>query len=119
MNESILDSVKKVCGINYDYTAFDEEIILHTNSILMVINQIGIGGDRPFVIHGEEEAWSDFLEDDSTIEAVKTYVGLRVKVIFDHTLSSSVVNSINEITKELEWRLYVIADSGGTENVSE
>lgn len=113
-NESILNSVKKQCGLEADYEHFDPEIIGHINSILMVLNQIGVGPEEGFVVEDDSETWGDFLGDRATTQkltAVKTYVGLRVRLIFDPPGSSALIESMKRQADELEWRLNVQAET--------
>lgn len=113
-NESILNSVKKQCGLEADYEQFDPEIIGHINSMLMVLNQIGIGPEGGFMIEDDSETWGDLLGDRATVQkltAVKTYVGLRVRLIFDPPGSSALIESMKRQIDELEWRLNVLAET--------
>lgn len=104
----ILTSVKKVLGIGEDYTHFDEDLIMHINSVFMILNQIGVGPVEGFVIEDDSAEWSDFT-DDISVESLKTYVCMKVRMIFDPPTMSSVAESYNNIISELEWRLLVQA----------
>ena len=108
-DDSILLSVKGALGLTEDYRYFDPDIIMHINTVLMILNQLGIGPAEGFSIHGEEEQWSDFT-DSSQIEALKSYVYLRVRILFDPPSSSFVLSSMENQYKELEWRLNVAVD---------
>ena len=103
--ESILTSIKKLLGIAEEYTHFDPDIIMHINGVLAILNQMGVGNDG-FQITGSTETWDQFTDDLSKISYVKSFVELKVKLLFDPPLNSSVIQSINELLKELEWRLY-------------
>ena len=109
--ESILTSIKKILGITKEYTHFDQDIIMHINSVFMVLTQIGIGPSEGFFIEDDSATWDDFLQEDKTIEAVKTYMGLKVQLLFDPPLSSSVMESKKRLIDEFEWRLNVQAES--------
>lgn len=109
--ESILTSIKKLLGIEENYEHFDQDIIMHINSIFMVLTQLGVGPSEGFVIEDESSLWSDFITDDSKISAVKTYIYLKVKLLFDPPLSSAVIESINRSINEFEWRLNVSAET--------
>ena len=110
MNESILTSIKKMLGITEEYTHFDQDIIIHINTVLMILRQLGVGPEEGFTITDSYETWGDFLTDNKDIEAVKTYVYLKVRLLFDPPLSSAVTESINRSINELEWRLNIAAD---------
>jgi hypothetical protein len=104
---SILDSIKKLLGMEPDYTDFDTDVIIHINSAIMILNQLGIG-NIPFSISSNLETWKDFLgEDLSYLEAVKTYIYIKVKLVFDPPTSSFVITSLESKAGELEWRFKV------------
>lgn len=107
--ESILTSVKRTLGLTSDYTQFDDEIILHINSVFLILNQLGVGPESPFSISSEEALWTDFL-DGTSLELVKSYMYLKVKLLFDPPLSSSVIEATNRMISEFEWRLNVAVD---------
>ena len=108
--ESILTSVKKMLGITEEYTHFDPDIIMHINSVLMVLTQIGVGPEEGFYIEDDTATWSEFLGDPTRLPAVKTYVGLKVRLLFDPPASSTVVQSIKDAINEFEFRLNVAVD---------
>ena len=109
--ESILTSVKKMLGIPEDYEHFDADIIMHINSVFMILTQLGVGPAEGFTIMDEDAIWSDFIQDKKTIESVKSYMYLKVRLLFDPPLSSAVIDSMNRLISELEWRLNVAAES--------
>ena len=103
--DSILDSMKKLLGISNDYNHFDQDIIIHINTAFMSLRQIGVGPKEGFAIHGSEETWGDFLSDMKTLESVRTYLYLKVRLIFDPPTNSAVVEIFNKNINEIEWRL--------------
>ena len=107
MNESILTSIKAQLGIQEEYTAFDQQIIMHINSVLMVLNQLGVGPTTGFIISDKTATWNDFLSSDKNLEATKSYVGMRVRMLFDPPTTSIVAESMNRMINEFEWRLNV------------
>lgn len=107
MSNSILRSTKKVLGLDDSYTVFDEDVIMHINSVFSILNQLGIGPIDGFRIEDATALWSDFLGDDLNLNSVKTYVFLRVKLLFDPPGTSYLITAMNEQIKELEWRLNV------------
>ena len=102
---SILTSIKKLLGITESCTDFDTDIIMHINTVLMTLNQLGIGTEG-FQIEDKNAVWSEFIESDK-LAATKSYVHLRVKLLFDPPLNSAIIEAIKESIKELEWRLNV------------
>lgn len=110
MESSILTTIKKMLGLDKDYAAFDEEIKVHINSVFMYLNQLGVGPDTPFSITGESETWTQFTPDVDDANALKTYMYLRIKLMFDPPNTSFVLKSIQDQITELEWRLTVQVD---------
>lgn len=110
--ESILTSIKKLLGITEEYAQFDQDIIIHINSVLSILTQLGVGPERGFSIKDETSVWTDFINDDLRLTAVKSYVYLKVKLLFDPPLSSAVIDSTNRMISELEWRINVMVDPG-------
>ena len=108
--DSILTAIKKLLGIDEEYTQFDNDIIMHINTVFLNLTQLGVGPEEGFLIEDDAATWDDFIGDSNQLQAVKTYVYLKVKLLFDPPLSSSVIESINRIISELEWRLNVAAD---------
>ena len=107
MNESILNSIKKLLGITEEYTNFDTDIIMHINSVFMIRNQLGVGPSKCFRIEDEYTTWDEYITEDNDLDAVKTYMYLKVKLLFDPPLSSSVLEANKQLINELEWRLNV------------
>lgn len=109
--ESILTTIKKMLGIPEEYEHFDIDIIAHINMVLMTLNQLGVGPDKPASISSSLDTWYSIFGDINDFEAVKTYIYLKVKIVFDsNSMSSSVLEAINRTINELEWRLTVQSD---------
>ena len=112
MEDSILTSVKKMLGLSEEYTHFDLDIILHINTVLNTLNQIG-AGINGFTISDKTSTWQDFMGDRTDLEFVKSYVYLKVRMIFDPPQSASLMEAVNKSIAELEWRISVTVDPGG------
>lgn len=110
MSDSILTSTKKILGITEDYIVFDPDIILHINSVFSTLTQLGVGPEQGFMIADETTEWVDYLGDNLELNAVKTYVYLRVRMLFDPPTSGYAVDAMKEQIKELEWRLNVVRE---------
>lgn len=108
--ESILTSIKKLLGISAEYEHFDQDLVMHINSVFMTLNQLGVGPEEGFSISDEDAIWSDFLKDKKLLEAVKSYMYLKVRLLFDPPASSTVMESMNRLANEFEWRLYIAVD---------
>lgn len=109
--DSILTSIKKMLGIAEEYTHYDADIIMHINSVLATLTQLGVGPSIGFRIEDDLARWSDFISDDPKLDMVKSYMHLKVKLLFDPPLSSAVIESMNRMISEMEWRLNVAAES--------
>lgn len=107
MDESILTTIKKLLGITEEYEQFDVDIILHINSVFMILHQLGVGPEEGFSIVDASATWSDYVSEAENLEAVKTYIAMKVRLLFDPPLSSAVMECIKQSISELEWRLNV------------
>lgn len=112
--DSILTSIKKLIGIEEDYTQFDKDLIIHINTVFAILAQLGVGPENGFTITDKSATWTQFIGDSAdNLEAVKTYMYLKVFLLFDHTLSGPASEAIKQSINELEWRLNVAADHTG------
>ena len=109
--DSILTSIKKLLGIAEEYAHFDADIIMHINSALMTLSQIGIGPETGFTINSDQQTWAEFLGEQTNVEAVKTFVYLKVKMVFDPPTSSFVMDAMNRQADEYLCRLNYQAES--------
>ena len=106
-------------GIEIEETAFDNDIIVLINSSLATLVQIGIGPVTGYAISGQNETWKDFLGDDLRLESVKTYVYLKVRIIFDPPASSAILDAYKEQIREFEWRNFAVKDLDRIESILE
>lgn len=112
LEENILSSIKKLLGLNDGVTVFDTDIVIHINTVFANLTQMGVGPQNDegknigFKISTGNEVWRDFTSNDILIENVKTYVYIKVKMVFDPPTSSALIDAYNAQAKELEWRLY-------------
>ena len=112
--ESILTSIKKLLGIEEEYEHFDADLIMHINSVFMILTQLGVGPSEGFSIQDAETIWTDFIPSEKDLQAVKTYIYMKVKLVFDPPTSSAVIESMTRMINELEWRLNVASDSASS-----
>lgn len=110
--DSILQSVKKLVGVHESYTEFDTDIIIHINTALAILNQLGIGPDDGYMIEGEDETWDEFIETNNQT-MVKSFIHLHVKMAFDPPSSSALMESMQRTLDELTWRLELEGQKGG------
>ena len=114
INESILTSIKKLLGVSESCTDFDSDIIMHINTALMILNQLGVGKEN-YAIEDKENTWDEFVEEIDRFSAIKSYVHLKVKLMFDPPLNAALVEAVQQSIRELEWRLNVRAESDNEE----
>lgn len=110
MDESILDSIKSAAGVNADDNAFDDELIMHINTVFMTLRQLGVGPSEPFLISDSSSVWNDFISDSKIFPMVKSYTSLCVRRLFDPPTSGALMTAIEKTIAEYEWRLNVEAD---------
>lgn len=110
--ESILVSIKKLLGVPKEYTQFDDDIIMHINTVFLNLTQLGVGPKEGFLIEDDSAYWDDFVDTvgNAQLQAIKSYMYLKVKLLFDPPLSSAVIESTNRMISELEWRLNAAVD---------
>lgn len=111
LNTNILEDVKTMLGgIFKEYTHFNMEILLHINSVVATVTQLGAGPEDGVIIT-EESIWSDVTDNTTLLNLIRSYISLKVKLKFDLTTNASLYNMLAEETKELEWRIEIQADS--------
>lgn len=113
VRDSILLSIKKLIGLDRDYDAFDDDMIIHINSVFMVLSQIGVGDKTVFAISGETETWDDFFSAckvslDASL--LKSYIYLKVKLLFDPPSTGVLHEAMERQIAEFEWRLNAQCD---------
>ena len=111
MEDSILLSVKKMLLIADEDTGFDVQIIMYINSVFGILTQLGVGPSEGYTISDNTASWSDFIGDTKLLEMVKTYVPMKVKLMFDNN-NGTVNNATEQLAAELEWRINVMVDPG-------
>lgn len=109
--DSILDSTKKLLGIAPEDTNFDTDVIISINTVLATLTQIGVGPPEGFTIINKNSKWSDLLQDDKRLEFVKSYVYIKVRLIFDPPQSQALLDSLERASKELEFRISIAPDA--------
>ena len=109
--ESILTSIKKLLGITEEYEHFDSDLIMHINSVFMILTQLGVGPSDGFYITDKMTTWDDFIPRGKSLESVKSYMYMKVKLLFDPPQSSAVMESMKNMISEFEWRLNLEVDT--------
>lgn len=112
ITDSILTSVKKMLGITEEYEHFDADLLMHINSVFSILHQLGVGPADGFMIEDKSSIWSDFISDESKYTLAKSYMFLKVKLLFDPPLSSAVLECYKTQISEYEWRLNITAEDG-------
>jgi len=110
MEDSILTSTKKILGLSEDYDAFDLDIIMHINSSLTILSQLGIGPVPSIVVEDDSEKWADLGVSPHQLGMVKTYIYLKTRMLFDPPSTSFVIEAVNNMIQEHEHRLVASAE---------
>ena len=109
-DESILAETKKVLGLDESVVVYDQDVLMHINSAIGTLSQLGIGPTGGFEVEDATAKWSDFLSTDLHLSPVKTYVYLRVRLLFDPPSNSWTTTAMKQQIEELEWRLNVVRE---------
>jgi len=107
MEDSILRSVKKILGLDASYTQFDLDILIHINSVFTTLHQLGIGPEGGFEIEDATPTWTTFLGSTPRWNGVKSYVYLKVRMLFDPPTTSYLIEAMNKQAAEFEARLLI------------
>lgn len=107
--DSILQSIKKLLGIQPEYDVFDQDILIHINTAFAILNQLNIGPPDGFYVADKDVTWATYITS-CNLTMIRTFVYLKVKLIFDPPSSTAVIESINRTLGEIEFRLYVEGD---------
>ena len=111
MEESILKSTKKILGLDEAYTAFDLDVITHINAAFTILDQLGVGPEGGYWIEDDSDLWSDYpVTTPDQLQLVKTYVYLKVRILFDPPATSYLIQAATDQIKEYEWRLNVFRE---------
>lgn len=111
-HDSILNSIKSALGVDKDDTSFDNDITMHINSVFSTLTQLGVGPTEGFVIEDKDDTWNDFIDESNVhLSSVKSYMFMKVKLLFDPPSQSAVIASYEKLINEFEWRLNVAAET--------
>lgn len=114
--DSILNTIKKLLGIDSADDSFDVDILVHINSIIPILSQMGIGPKNGFMVTSSEQVWSDYIDSSViNVEGVKTYIYLKTKLIFDPPTNSTTIEAFNKLLNELEWRMMLAVETNNLE----
>lgn len=101
----ILGDTKKILGVAPDYTAFDLDIITHINSTLSILSALGVGSETGFFIEDSNTDWDEFPISPNQMSLVRTYLYLKVRMLFDPPATSYLIEAMEKQIAEHEWRL--------------
>ena len=110
MDSSILTSIKKLLGIAEEDASFDQDIIMHINTVFAILAQLGVGPANGFSIEDDGTIWSDYLGNATNLELVKSYIYMKVRSMFDPPTSRILADAMNKNISELEWRINTTVD---------
>ena len=104
MNDSILNTIKQMLGVTQEQTDFDQDILVHINSVINILHQLGAVKEW-ITIEGPTTTWSDLLSDINEYNMIRSYMYLKVRLLFDPPMNGTVISSMEKMINELEWRL--------------
>lgn len=107
--ETILNTIKKLLGIQQEYEYFDEDIMIHINTAFATLNQLGVGPAEGFYMDDKTALWDDYITSIN-MQMIKSYIYLKVRILFDPPTSSVLMDSMNRSIAEMEWRLFLEGD---------
>ena len=110
MEESILKTIKQLIGCPDDFEQFDLDLMIHINSAFATLTHLGVGPKEGYRITGAYNVWSEFEDDSQKLSLIKDYVYIKTRLLFDPPTSGSLMDSLKEQLKEMEWRLYMLYD---------
>jgi hypothetical protein len=114
--DSILTTIKQLVGLEADYTEFDLDISTYINMALMTLKQLAVCSEDSVSVYDAATTWNEVFGDMKNIEGVKTYIYLRVKILFDPPTNTSVLEAMKQQISELEWRLNMQSERDSTTN---
>ncbi len=111
MEPSILKSIKKLLGLSVDDTSFDEDVLTHINSVLSTLAQIGASpSSGALLVQGNDETWDLLIEGRENVHLVKSYVYVKVRLMFDPPTTSFAIQALERIAEEYEFRINILED---------
>ena len=116
--ETILNTIKKLLGIQQEYEYFDEDIMIHINTAFATLNQLGVGPAEGFYMDDKTALWDDYITSIN-MQMIKSYIYLKVRILFDPPTSSAVADAINKTISELEWRILCNVENKANETGGE
>lgn len=109
MDHSILEDIKTLIGPDID-DDFDTDLIIHINTVLGILNQVGVGPADGFAITGSQETWEQFIGNSLLLHEARSFVYLKVRLMFDPPSSAAAIENMQKLCDELIWRIQVKAD---------
>lgn len=103
--ESILCDIRKVMCGSATANEFDTDLVMHINTVFNILTQVGVGPKDGFMITGEDETWDEFTNSAILMNTVKSYMYIKVRLLFDPPANQSLIASMEKYAMELEWRL--------------
>lgn len=112
---SVLNTTKKLLGLDADDDSFDSDICIGINSAILTLSQLGLEGNEGFIVTDDTQEWSDYLNDNKLLPMVQQYIHLKTKMSFDPPQNSIVCENLKQIITELEWRIRMVSETNNKE----
>lgn len=102
-SDSILGSVKRICGIHPEVSDFNDELVPLINGVLADVQQLG-GFSSSVTVEDDSQLWTE-LTTVGDIELIKRFVFLSVKFLFDPPSTGFQTAAMQKQIDKAEWRL--------------
>ena len=112
---SVLNTTKKLLGLDADDDSFDSDICIGINSAILTLSQLGLEGNEGFIVTDDTQEWSDYLNNNKLLPMVQQYIHLKTKMSFDPPQNSIVCENLKQIITELEWRIRMVSETNNKE----
>lgn len=111
---AILDDIKKQIGIVPDYDVFDDQLLMDINAAFATLHQLGVGPEEGFLVEADTD-WDEYISTER-LSFIKSYVSMKVRVMFDPPTSSFALDALNKQIAEYEWRITSEVECYGQED---
>lgn len=108
---SIIDDIKLALGVPVENAEFDAEIIMHINSVIAELVQLGVGDQAVgYSVVNSQDTWDELISTEKRLNHVKSFMFLKVKMLFDPPTIGYVLTAIEHQIEQAQWRVMVAQD---------
>lgn len=110
LNSLILDTTKKLIGIDPTIDVYDFDILSAINMSIANLRQIGAGPVEGILVD-KDSTWTEVTDDELVLPFVITYIQLNTKLIFDPP-SGAALESLKNVKDEAQFRIMMVGETG-------